>query len=71
MFLVGWPHGDFHVSTQGCEKFHEASNGKVARTISQQQGDLRLSHAENFGDLNLRHRAVLQNRIDPQGELGL
>ena len=33
MFLVGRPHGDFYVLTQSREKFHEASNGKVARAI--------------------------------------
>jgi hypothetical protein len=71
MFLVGRPHGDFHVLTQGREKFHESSNGKVARAISHQQRDLRLPHAENFGDLNLCHAAVLQDRVDLQGKLGL
>jgi len=71
MFLVGRPHGDFHVLTQSREKFHEASNGKVARAISHQQRDLRLPRAENFGDLNLCHAAVLQDRVDLQGKLGL
>ena len=71
MFLVGRSHGDFHVLTQSREKFHEASNGKVARAISHQQRDLRLPHAENFGDLNLGHAAVLQDRVDLQGKVGL
>src|SRR5438876_6796176 len=62
MFLVGRPHGDFHVLTQSREKFHEASNGKVARAISHQQRDLRLPRAENFGDLNLCHAAVLDRK---------
>lgn len=71
MFLTAGPHGDFHVLPQSREKFHEASNGKVARAIPHQQGDLRLPHAENLGDLDLRHAAVLQNRIDLEGKLGL
>src|ERR1700746_1998754 len=71
MFLVGRSRGDFHVLTQSREKFHEESNGKVARAISHQQGDLRLPHAENFGYLNLCHAAVLQDRVDLQGKLGL
>ncbi len=71
MFLFGRPHGDLHVLTQSREKFHEASNGKVARAISHQQRDLRLPHAENFGDLNLCHAAALQNRVDLQGKLSL
>ena len=28
-----------------------------------------MSHTENFGDLNLRHAALLQNGIDLQGKL--
>lgn len=71
MFLVGRAHGDFHVSTQSREKFHEASNGKVTRAISHQQRDLGLTHSENFGDLNLCHAAVFQNRIDLECKLGL
>ena len=71
MFLVGRPHGDFYVLTQSREKFHEAFNGKVARAISHQQRDLRLPHAENFGDLNLGLAAVFQDRVDLQGKLGL
>ena len=71
VFLAGGPHSNFHVLTQSREKFHDASNGKVARAISHQQRDLRLPHAENFGDLNLCHAAILQDRIDLQGKLGL
>ena len=71
MFLASGPYGDFDVLTQSREKFHEASDGKVARAISHQQRDFRLSHVENFGDLNLCHAAVLQDCVDLQGELGL
>lgn len=71
MFSAAGPHGDFHVLTQSREKFHEAANGKVASAIPHQQGDLRLPHAENFGDLNLCHAAVSQNRIDLECKLGL
>ena len=71
MFFVGRPHSDFHVLTQSREKFHEASNRKVARAIAHQQRYLRLPHAENFGDLNLCHAAVLQDRVDLQSKLGL
>jgi hypothetical protein len=49
---------------------HEASDGKIASAVSHQQRDLGLSHAENFGDLSLCHAAVLQDRIDLEGELG-
>lgn len=71
MLLAGGPYGDFHVLTQSREEFYEASNGKVARAIPHQQGDLGLPHAENFGDLNLRHAAIFQDCIDLQGKLGL
>lgn len=71
MFLVGRPHGDFHVLTQSREEFHEAPDGKIAGTVPHQQGDLRLPHAENFGDLDLCHAAFFQDRIDLQSELSL
>jgi hypothetical protein len=40
-----------------------------ARAIPHQQSDLRLLHAEDFGDLHLRHDFVLEDRVDLQGEL--
>ena len=69
MFPTGGSDRDFHVLAQCREKFHEASNGKVTRAISHQQRDLRLLHAENFGDLDLCHTAVLEDCIDLQSEL--
>jgi len=69
VFLARGPDGDFDVLEQGGEKLHEAANGKVARAVAHQQGDLRLLHAENFGDLHLGHAAVLEDRVDLQGEL--
>lgn len=71
MLLAGRPDADFHISTQGCEKFHQAPNRKIARSVPHQQRNLRLLHAKNFGDLCLCHAAVLENRIDLQRELGL
>ena len=71
VFFAGGPDGDFNVLTQSGEEFHEASNRKIARTVPHQQGNLRLLHAEDFGDLRLRHAAVLEERIDLQRELGL
>ena len=71
MFFVRRPHGDFHVLTQSSEKFHEASNGKVARAISHQQGHLGWPHTETLGDLKVGLAAVLQDRLDLPGKLGL
>jgi hypothetical protein len=71
VFLARWPKSDFNVLTQSREKFHKASNGKIARAVSHQQGHLRLLHAENFGDLDLCHAAVLEDRADLQRELSL
>jgi hypothetical protein len=69
MFLAAGPHGDLHVLTQGRKKFHEAPDGKVTSAVPHQQRDLRLLHAENLGDLNLRHTAILEDCIDLQSEL--
>ena len=71
MLLAGRPDGDLHVLTQNGEEFHEASDGKVARAVAHQQGDLRLLHPENFGDLNLSHATTLEDRVDLQSELRL
>lgn len=71
VFLAGGPNSDFDVLTQSRKKFHEASNREVASAVPHQQGDLRLLHAENFGDLHLPHAAVLEDRIDLQRELRL
>src|ERR1019366_5998511 len=71
MFVARGPHRDFNVLTQSHEKFHETSDGEVTRAVPHQQGDLRLLHAENLGDLDLRHAAALEDRIDLQGELRL
>src|SRR5215472_17772871 len=71
MFLAAGSDGNLHVLTQGREKFHEASNGKVACANSHQQRNLRLAHAKNFGDLNLRHATVLQDGVDLPSNLGL
>src|SRR5271169_423933 len=71
MLLARGPDGDFHVLTQGGEEFHKTSDRDVTRAIPHEQRDLRLLHAENFGDLHLRQAAVFENRIDLQGELCL
>jgi hypothetical protein len=71
VLLAGGPDSDLNVLTQGGEKFHKASDGKVARAVAHQQGDLRLLHPENFGDLDLCHATALEDGIDLQGELGL
>jgi hypothetical protein len=71
MFLAGRPDGDFNVLAQSREKFHEASDGKVTRAVPHKQGDLRLLHAQNFGDLDLCHATALEDRINLQGELCL
>lgn len=71
MFLSGRPDGDFNILTQSREEFHEASDREITRTVSHQQGDLRLLHAEDFGDLDLCHAAILEDRIDLQRELRL
>lgn len=71
MFPAGRPDGDFNVLTQGDEELHKASDGKVARAVPHQQGDLRLLHTENSGNLGLLHAAALKNGMDLQGELRL
>ena len=53
MLLARRPDGDFNVLTQSGEEFHEASDREVTRAIPHQQRDLRLLHAEDFGDLRL------------------
>jgi hypothetical protein len=68
MFLAGGPHRDFNVLTQSHEKFHETSDGEVTRAVPHQQGNLRLPHAENLGDFDLRHAAALEDRMDLQDE---
>jgi hypothetical protein len=69
MFLAAWPNGDLHVLAQCRQKLHKASDGKVTGAVPHQQRDLRLLHAENFGDLDLCHAAVLKDCIDLQREL--
>jgi hypothetical protein len=71
MLLARGPDDDFDVLTQSGEEFHKASNREVTRAIPHQQRDLRLLHAENFGDLHLCQAAVLEDRRDLQGELCL
>src|SRR6202795_1525536 len=71
MFFARGADGDFNVMGQSREELHKASNGEVACAIPHQQRDLRLLHAEDFGDLDLGHAAVLEDRIDLQGELCL
>src|SRR6266849_4169156 len=71
MLLEGGPDRDFNVLTQSCEKFHEAPDGEGPSAVSHQQGDLRLLYSENFGDLDLGHAVVLEDRVDLQGELRL
>ena len=71
MFLATEPNGDFHVLTQGCQKFHQAPDRKVTGPVPHQQRDLRLLYAENLGDLDLCHAAVLEDCIDLQSELSL
>jgi hypothetical protein len=67
--LARRPNGDFNVLTQSREKFHGASHRKIARPVSHQKGNLRLTHAQDFRDLGLRHAAIIENQIDLQGEL--
>ena len=71
MLLAGGPDGDFNVLAESREELHEASNREVSRAVTHQQRDLRLLHAEDFGDLDLGHAAVLEDHIDLQGELCL
>ena len=56
-------NGDFYVLTQGRQKFHEASDGKIASAVSPQQRDLRLLYAENFGGLDLCHATIFEDCI--------
>jgi len=69
MLLPGGANRDLNVLAKGCQEFHEATHGEATSTISHQQGNLRLLHAENFGDLGLRHAAALEDRMDLQSEL--
>ena len=71
MLLACGPDGDFHILTQGRQKFHEASDGKVTGPVPHQQRDLRLLDAKNFGDLDLCHAAILEDCIDLESELRL
>jgi hypothetical protein len=71
MFLAGGADGDFNVLTQSSKELHKASDGEVTRTVSHQQGDLRLLDAEDLGDLDLCHATVLEDGVDLQGELRL
>jgi hypothetical protein len=64
MLLTGGADGDFDVLAESREELHEASNREVSRAVAHQQRDLRLLNAEDFGDLDLGHAAVLEDRID-------
>jgi len=48
---------------------YKSKTKEITRAIPHQQRDLRLPHAEDFGDLHLRHDFVLEDRVDLQGEL--
>jgi hypothetical protein len=69
--LARGPDRDFNVLPQGGKEFHKASDREVTRAIPHQQRDLRLLHAEKFGDLDLCKAAVLEDCIDLQSELCL
>ena len=71
VLLACWPDGDFNVLAQSREKFHQAANGKITGAVSHQQRHLGLLHAEDFGDLDLCHAAVLEDGIDLQRKLRL
>jgi hypothetical protein len=71
MVLAAGADGDFNVVAQSREELDEASNREVSRAVAHQQRDLRLLHAEDFGDFDLCHAAVLEDGIDLQGEVGL
>ena len=71
VFLACWTDGDFNILAQSRKELHEASNREITRAVSHQQRHLGLLDAEDFGDLNLCHAAVLEDGIDLQGELGL
>lgn len=68
MFLLCGPDSDFNVMAEGNEKFHEAPDGKVARSVSHQQGELWLTYTKDFGDLDLRHTRGFEDGVDLQGE---
>ncbi len=69
MFLARWPDRDFNVLAKSGEEFHQASNGEISSAVAHEQGYLRLPHSENFGDIDLCQLAVLEDRVDLQGEL--
>jgi len=62
---------DLDVLTEGRKEFHEASHGEAAGAVSHQQGNLRLLHAEDPGNLGLGLAAALEDSMDLQGELSL
>lgn len=64
LFLLRGPDGDFNVMPESHEKFHEAPDGKVARSVSHQQGDLWLTYTKNFGGRDLRHTRGFEDCID-------
>src|SRR5271169_1298485 len=71
MLLARRPDGNFNVLTESGEEFHKPSDREVTRAIPHRQRNLRLLHAEDFGDLNLCQAAVFEDRRDLQGELCL
>jgi len=71
MVLAAGADGDLNVLAERREELHEASNREVSRAVAHQQRNLRLLHAEDFGDLHLGHAGVLEDGIDLQGELRL
>lgn len=71
VFLACWTDGDFNILAQSRKELHEASNREITRAVSHQQRHLGLLDAEDFGDPDLCHAAVLEDGIDLQGQLGL
>src|SRR5580692_1266574 len=71
MLLPSGPDDNFDVLAKSGKKFHETSDGEVARAVPHQQRNLRLLHPENFGNLDLLHATALENRVNLQGELRL
>src|SRR5277367_3878550 len=68
VFLPSGPDNNFDVLAKSVKKFHQPSDGEVARAVPHQQRNLRLLHPENLRNLALLHAAALENRVNLQGE---
>jgi len=59
---------DYNVPAQSCKTLHEPADRETSCAIPHQQRYLRLLYAKDFGDLDLCHLAVLEDRMDLQRE---